>query len=698
MITLRQITAALHGAAPALTMGITLGLAAYLHFGGDQRGRVVGFAQATTEAISPTEIARVASVTVAVGDVVIAGQVVATLDTSGLDAEIAVAEAEKARLDASVRAERALLEQRPTVGVEALQRELAREREEQLRVRAEEQALQGERARVRRLVDERQAILDDLTRLDLQHASVKAIADQKPRTIGLLESQIAAAKQRHKEAVTPAASPAELDADLLLARRTIDLLEQRRAGYVLRATHAGRVAGIDKQPGEVAAAGEPILRLVSAQNRVIVCVPERAALGLREGDGARLWVQGQGGSPLAGKALALGPLVTELPIRCRAAPSIPAWGREVTVALDHPVDLVPGQAFDVVFDSSSGAPSAAPAGESIAAAAPPPAPPAPAGPGIMIVPPALLQRTRFEPSGLLARPSERRYLIASDDTGRDGDEHEPWLFAMTPGGAVDPQPVPLTGVDKIDDVEALAAGDAGEIYLLSSQSYSRKGKRKPARTALLRLRPDGSGFRADGEVHLAELIDAAGAPIATALGLQEGTRPLDIEGLAFRGGALFVGLKAPLDDKDNAMIWRIATPRALFDGARARSDPKRLEDAGLSLWARVRVDVEIGGQPVPGGISDLCFFPGGDLAIASTPSTADGEAGALWRVDHGPIEGAAPPNPPPSEARSLAPRLVRRFPGLKPEGLAPSLTPGKLMVVFDAGSATPSFEELPWDG
>ena len=145
------------------------------------------------------------------------------------------------------------------------------------------------------------------------------------------------------------------------------------------------------------------------------------------------------------------------------------------------------------------------------------------------------------------------------------------------------------------------------------------------------------------------------------------------------------------------MIWRIGSPSALFrrrrraaavEAASAKKKHRiaaeaRFDAARVSLWARARVDVEVAGKPTPGGISELVFMPDGALAMTSTPSTADGDAGALWRVDR-------------PEAGVLSPRLVQRFPGLKPEGISPSLTPGTLMIVFDAGSATPSFQELSW--
>ncbi|WP_433926423.1 hypothetical protein AB3662_26235 [Sorangium cellulosum] len=700
-----RLRAALQDAAPWICLVATFGVTAYLHFGDGERGPIVGFEQPVIQALAPTEIARVAAIHVSLDDEVAPGQIVALLDTSAIDAEIAVAQAEAAQLEAEGRAEQSLLAQELDMSVEELQRELARQREEQRQVTAEARALDDEVSRVKRLVEDRMAVLDDLSKLSVQQAAAAAVAAEKPRTIGLLSRQIQAAERRLQGLKgQPSAAAAKLEADLLVARRNVELLEQRRAGYALRATHGGRVAGVDKQVGDVAAPGEPVVRVVSPRGNVVACVPERFALGLAEGDAARLWIRGQRSEALPGKIVALGPLVAELPLRCWTSPRQPMWGREVTVALDNPMNLLAGQAFDVVFTPARGAqaPAPPPPAASSAAATPPPAatapPPAATARALaMRVPPALSRRSRLEPSGILARPREARYLIVSDDTGHDGEDGEgaPWLFAMSATGDVHPEPVAVEGVDELVDVEGIAAGDGGEIYLLSSQSHNRKGRRKPGRTALLRLRSDGPGFRVDGEIHLAEMLDAS-PERAAALGLPHGTRELDIEGLAFHKGALYLGLKAPLDAQGNAMIWRIASPGALFQAGRPAAgkagkgkgsklpvDPRPLEDAGFSPWARARVDVDLAGRAAPGGISDLLFLPDGSLAIASTPSTADGDAGALWRVD-GP------------QAGTLAPRLVQRFPGLKPEGIAPSLSRGKLMVVFDAGSGVPSFQELSW--
>jgi len=682
-----RIREGLKDLAPAMCLVGTFAAAGIVYFAsGDPAAHYVGFAQTTTQTVAPLETARVSRVLVSVGQHVTAGQIVATLDTATIDAEIAVAEAKRAQLDADVRAEKALVEQGLDQQVEGLERERAKQREEQARVVAEAKAIDGEVTRVKKLVEERQAVADDLAALGLKQATANAVNSAKPQTIGVLSKQLQAAAERRKKS---SVLEAKLAAGLLVAERNIELLKQRREGYVLRATQAGSVSVIEKRAGDVVDAGRPIVRLVTAEDRVVACVPERSALSLREGDPAKLTIRGRGGAPLHGHTLALGPLVTELPSRCWASPRVPQWGREVTIALDEPIELLAGQAFDVAFEPSpvhtpaaTSAPnSALPPGIGLpnngaagCTTTPDPKNPATA-PATMILPPDLARRSRFEPSGVLARPSEGRYLIVSDDTGqKDDHEGEPWIFAMNAKGEVAADPVQIQGVREVDDLEAITAGGEGEIFLLSSQSLSKKGKRKPARTALLRVRQDGAGLRVDGEAHLAEWLDRDTAQ-AAALGITDGTRALDIEGMTYRDGALYLGLKAPLDAEGNALVWKIASPGALFSAGP--------EGAGISLWGRVKVDVEIGSDKLPGGISDLLFFQDGTLAITSTPSTADGAAGALWRVDH-------------AQGGAMTPQLVQRFPGVKPEGISPSLAGGKLMLVFDAGAEAPLFQEVAW--
>jgi multidrug resistance efflux pump len=689
-------------AGPWLTFAVTMGLAAFIYTGGAANSQALGFAEAEVVNVASVETGRIVSIAVEPGQEVLPGQVVARLDTSALDAEIAVLEAEKTRLLALIPIEQAEEAQRLDEAVERIERELAREQEELSRARSEQRTLDTERARAKKLVEDKLASTEELTKLDVLYATIKPVVEEKPRTVELLRKQLAAAQKRRQQAAEAhdAAARGPFGGDLLVTTRELEQLRQQRSELELKAVRRGRISQIWKRAGEVAVAGEPIVSSVSSPGRVVACVPEAQALRVGAGDKAKLWVRDASGkvagsgAPLSGTAVTVGPLVTEMPLRCRRIPTVPTYGREVTITLDQPVELLAGQAFNVELDWShapSGAPPSSPPASLAGAGAGASATELASGGGasksaLMNVPASLRGRSRLEPSGALWRPDLQRYVLVSDDTGlEDADDKAPWLFAMTREGAIDPEPLPIAGVASINDLESIAAGDSGEVYVLASQSHSRKGKRPAARTAFMRLLPDGRGFRLDAAASLADALEAAGEGAMAKLGLPNGTRDLEIEGMAFRGGALYLGLKAPLDAQGNAIIWKLGDPGALLS-------QKSLSKAALSLFAKVRVEAEAGQAKVPGGISELLFLPDGALMIASTPSSGDGapETGRLYHAPASLVSSAA--------GGALSPREVKTFPGLKPEGLSLSATPGRVVVVFDTGSDVPSWTEIPWPG
>jgi len=193
------------------------------------------------------------------------------------------------------------------------------------------------------------------------------------------------------------------------------------------------------------------------------------------------------------------------------------------------------------------------------------------------------------------------------------------------------------------------------------------------------------GYEAEQKVYLSRLLEDAGPEFLDTLGLPGSTETLEIEGISYQEGALFLGLKSPLDSEGRAMIWRIGQPERLFDEG-------SVQNAEFSLWARVKLTAKVGAQTVPGGISELLFLPNGSLAITSTPSkgTGDVETGRLWwaELDRMATRG--------DSFGILSVDLHRSFEGLKPEGMSVSPTPGHLAIVFDTGEQNPSWVEIPW--
>ncbi|MFZ5441770.1 MAG: esterase-like activity of phytase family protein [Myxococcota bacterium] len=293
------------------------------------------------------------------------------------------------------------------------------------------------------------------------------------------------------------------------------------------------------------------------------------------------------------------------------------------------------------------------------------------GPVDLPVPEALRAKTcQPELSGITWVPQLRRYLVLSDDTGLldTPSWHSPWLFSLDVEGRFDPAPRVLEGLDELDDAESITPGPEGTYFLTTSHALSKKGKSKPPRRQLLWLALEGERLRAKGRFDLTtfalpELVTGHEAE-------------LDIEALAFRDGALFVGLKAPLDDAGRAAIVRIDDATALFTGGKKRALPQP------RVWARPKLEVpDAEGKPVPEGVTDLLFLPDGTLLVAANApkSGAPDGGGAVWRL-------AGP---------DAAPVLVQRFPGLKPEGLTLSPDGRQVVVVFDRGPEAAQWVRLP---
>ena len=124
---------------------------------------------------------------------------------------------------------------------------------------------------------------------------------------------------------------------------------------MLKAPVAGTVTTIHGLVGEVVTPGDPVVGLVGLQSsRVIACLSEDDALSIERGHRANLWIRGrEEGQTLSGHVVALGPLVNEVPLRCRQMTDRPAWGRHVTILLDDQKTLVPGQSLGVNSTSVS---------------------------------------------------------------------------------------------------------------------------------------------------------------------------------------------------------------------------------------------------------------------------------------------------------------------------------------------------------
>jgi hypothetical protein len=306
----------------------------------------------------------------------------------------------------------------------------------------------------------------------------------------------------------------------------------------------------------------------------------------------------------------------------------------------------------------------------------PPPPAAPASQPVRITVPALLQQrsATIEPSGVVWVPALDRYLVISDDTGDAANHHQPWVLAMTRAGAFDEAPVPIQGLEEINDAESICAGPNGVIFLVTSHSPNKRGHEGKARRMLMTMELAGRALRVTGHVDLttARTADGRGSLLSIA-GLPEDGR-LDIEAITFRDGALLIGLKSPLTSRDGAVILRLDAPVAAVRAG-------KLPAGAISHFAEVALHVDVAGHRVPQGLADMTSLPDGAMVlVANSPKgrEADG-GGSIYRYEPG---GAA--------------RLLRHFEGFHPEGVTLSADGKDLVVVFDQNAEPPVWMRWPF--
>jgi hypothetical protein len=298
-------------------------------------------------------------------------------------------------------------------------------------------------------------------------------------------------------------------------------------------------------------------------------------------------------------------------------------------------------------------------------------------PTLVAIPEALRAHVPLmELSGVAWAPPLNRFLAVVDDTIDldTASRRAPFVVALDRAGHLDAEIVPIDGVDKLDDAESLAAGPDGTFYLLTSHSPSRHGKVRKSRRQLLQLKLEDRRLRAIGAVDLLQGQNDVSHQLRK-LGLPEDT-PVDMEGVTFHQGALFIGLKAPLGLDGAAIILRLENPAEVF----ARGN---LDGAELSIWGQAKLAVpgpggNRAGPMVFEGVADMLFAPDGALYLcANSPKgwPPDG-GGALWRI-------AVP------RGGALDAKVIRRFVDLKPEGIAMAPGSGALTVVFDRNSRDP---------
>jgi multidrug resistance efflux pump len=304
---------------------------------------------------------------VAPGARVRAGQLVARMDSSLIEREIAVIEARIRQLGSETRAYSVEIgsggfatERSFQADAAAALGQLEAARAEHVRQAAELEEVAAELRRVHEYLREGLVRRDRVADLELHHKTLAAAVDGWPARIDGLKQRHASASERlaewrskHSATTAPELREARVDPRRQRAAEETEalrVLQTRFANTRLIAPADAEVITLLARPGDVVRPGDPLLLLLGVeQHEVLAYIPERESWIPERGSQVLVRRRTARREEFRSRVLRVADAVTPLPPRFWPAPQLAQWGREVAVELPSGATLQPGEALDVVF-------------------------------------------------------------------------------------------------------------------------------------------------------------------------------------------------------------------------------------------------------------------------------------------------------------------------------------------------------------
>jgi multidrug resistance efflux pump len=360
----------------------------------------------------------------------------------------------------------------------------------------------------------------------------------------------------------------------------------------------------------------------------------------------------------AGVVVGVGSRIVEYPIRLRKHQDVVMWGKEVVVRIPDDNRFLLGEKvvisvpygensniFKLFFNKISG--GAVHAGTQASE----------------LRQSVMSTSTGIEASGVVYLKDLSQYLVVSDET----EKKKPILFLYDVKGKLI-KDVTVKGLHSINDMESIAEGDDGKLYIASSQSMNKKGVRSDNRKLLIRVNRSGDALVLDGEIDLYDaLLSAAGTgneDWAEFVRQAAKDNSIDIEGMFFRNGSIYLGFKQPLLN-NSAVILQVSNIDAAFVN-------KSINNFSVKLWRKITINDTANG--VHCGISDMLLKDNRILILTcAEKDTRPLNNGAVWVFD----------------TLTEQVSILQRFEGQRPEGIAHNMDKHEFFICFDGGNEAP---------
>jgi len=445
--------------------------------------------------------------------------------------------------------------------------------------------------------------------------------------------------------------------------KELDLLNQEKRKLHIYSHLSGIIGSVNFKPGEKVSPFAPILTLHTKNPSFVKgYIHENVYTQVSIGKKLNIKSQADFKNKTVGTVVGVGSRIVEYPIRLRKHPELKVWGREVVIQIPennhfilgekvhinslHPKSLLLAIIKTFSFLEEIYAEQTADEPINISNKF---------NKNYNLLPIAPLKIKNIEASAILWIPDSDQYLLFSDDT----PDNKPYVFLMDSFGRIIDE-ILIDSLHKINDIESVAIDNNGNIFIASSLSVNKKGKRSKSRKLLISVKWENRSFRLTGKCNLYKILNRAALKNQKKewakfllKGIKDNT--IDIEGMFYKDNSLFLGFKTPLYN-ENSVILKIDQVNKMIKN-------HKLSNNQISIWKKLALKQN--DRLAQEYISDL-LYDNGNLFITGTDSLGN-LGGSLWQYSY-------------SNDKLT---LIQSFEGAKPEGLAATKDKSTYMVCFD---------------
>ena len=351
-------------------------------------------------------------------------------------------------------------------------------------------------------------------------------------------------------------------------------LKRQVDSLTVRAQFDGYIGSVSHHTGETVAPFQPILTVSRSKPEYIKGYIQESVIS-EISLNQHVWVRSvsryDGVSEMKGTIESIGNKIVEYPLRLKRNPSISAWGHEVLIHLPAEHEFLFGEKVKVmlaapqtlekrlnvwfdILQTKFTTKSKEVSGDLHK----------------MIYTPISheilsdnksINAKKIEASAVLWDMAQSDYILVSDESG------DLSFTSMMADGKIDRE-LPLSECPDVDDLESIS-GDSNNIYALASLNLGHNNNLKQKRKWFLRLIRTEDGLKCTGHIDFYTALqkiasDTIDPQSEEFINYVLKSNDLDIEAHAIMNGDLIIGLKAPLDTKDNTVILKISNVESLF--------------------------------------------------------------------------------------------------------------------------------------